>query len=65
MNHRLYRKIATRLVKIEKLLTETSILLQELDGGLSVDVSKMGDQILDVYDVMDERKDRGEYYHHE
>jgi len=65
MNHRLYRKIATRLVKIESLVTETSILMQDLDGGLSIDLSKIGDEILNVYEVLDERKDRGEYYHHE
>jgi len=36
-----------------------------LDGGLSIDLSKIGDEILNVYEVLDERKDRGEYYHHE
>jgi len=61
MNQRLYRKIATRLYKIEKLITETSILLQDLDGGLSVDLARIGDDVLNAYEVLDERRDKGEY----
>lgn len=62
MNNRLYRKIATRLVKAEKLLAETSLLMNDLDGGLAIDLSSILSDINEVYDVMDERKDRGEYH---
>lgn len=62
MNNRLYRKIALRLVKIERLLVETSMLMGELDGGLEIDLSRMVDDINEIYDIMDERKDKGEYH---
>jgi len=54
-----------RLVKIESMAINVSILLQELDGGLSIDMSKIADEVSCLYEVLDERKDRGEYYHHE
>lgn len=61
MNYRLYGKVARRLVKIEKLIHETSMLMLDLDGGLHIDLNVIEDEVMNIYDVMDERKDNGEY----
>jgi len=61
MNQRTYRKIATRLVKIERQLADLSMLMDELDGGLASDIGALVDGIATVYEVMDERRDNGEY----
>jgi len=61
MNKRLYNKIAYRLAWSMKRITEAQILMEELDGGLAEDLSKIEDSLMVVYEVLDERKDRGEY----
>jgi len=61
MNKKLYNKIAYRLSWSMKRIVEAQILMQELDGGLAEDLSKIEDRLMVVYEVLDERKDRGEY----
>jgi len=61
MNKKLYNKIAYRLSWSMKGIVEAQILMQELDGGLAEDLSKIEDRLMVVYEVLDERKDRGEY----
>jgi len=61
MSKRLYNKIAYRLVKVEKQLAELSMLMDELDGGLASDIGALVDGIATVYEVLDERRDNGEY----
>jgi len=61
MSKRLYNKIAYRLVKVEKQLAELSMLMDELDGGLASDIGTLVDGIATVYEVLDERRDNGEY----
>lgn len=62
MNYRLYGKVARRLVKIQKLIHETSMLMLDLDGGLHIDLNVIEDEVINIYEVMDERKDRGDYH---
>jgi len=61
MNKKLYNKIAYRLSWSMKRIVEAQILMQELDGGLAEDLSEIEDRLMVVYEVLDERKDRGEY----
>jgi len=61
MNQRTYRKIVTRIRNAEMILTDASILMGELDGGLETDLDRILNDLATVYEVMDERRDRGEY----
>jgi len=61
MNRKLYNKIAYRLSWAMKRITDAQILMQELDGGLAEDLSKIEDGLMVVYETMDERRDNGEY----
>jgi len=61
MNQRTYRKIVTRIRNAEMILTDASILMGELDGGLETDLDRILNDLAVVYETMDERRDRGEY----
>jgi len=61
VNQRLYRKVVTRIRNLDMDIVYLCLAMDEVDGGLADDVAKLGDQLMTIYETLDERKKDGTY----